>query len=111
MSGRRSALSSKVAQTDGHSKPGKVAQFAGMLHPDLRPDRHPVRPDDIGRKPGRPGPRMAATSCSRDPSGAERGPAAARRCCRKPMQKSLCVLSVISASMVALQFGISFLSF
>jgi hypothetical protein len=54
MSGRRSALSSKVAQTDGHSKPGKVAQFAGMPHPDLRPDRPPAHPGDIAASPDGP---------------------------------------------------------
>ena len=59
MSGRRSALISKVAQTDGHPKPGKAAQFAGMRHPDLRPDL----PTDPERLPGNRA-RLADDGCS-----------------------------------------------
>jgi hypothetical protein len=75
MSGRRSALISKVAQTDGHPKPGKAAQFAGMRHPDLRADRAPAPParapvwqaSPPGRqrsKPGRSGHRRWLTSAA-----------------------------------------------
>ena len=134
MRGRRSALVSKVAQTDGYLKPGIVFRLAGMRHLVLKPARQtaavtldglclratpPTQSDGRGEKSlfshrdfapsrepvimARPAPAPGTSACqasqlaltispqartarhtsgSRDPSGAERGPAAARRCCR-----------------------------
>ncbi|MCX6679774.1 MAG: hypothetical protein NTX42_05360 [Methanothrix sp.] len=61
-------------------KSANISLLVPLMHDRL--PGNPARPDDIASSPDGPGPQAAATSSSRNPSDAERGPAAARRCLR-----------------------------
>ena len=100
------------------------AAIGGSLPAAWVPERA-TQPAQTTAQPSRTArPTCGGHEHSRDPSaGSNHGPAAAWRCCRQLARiakqelvpnlcKSLCcVLSLLCASMVALQFGISFLSF